>query len=491
VKIVDLIRKEDGIAGLLPPKLDITGVQCDSRRVRPGDVFVALKGVNDNGRRFVEAAVNKGAVAVVADAPLACGCAVPWIQVGDARSTLAHLACALNGQPSHALSVHAITGTNGKTTTCWLARDMLQAAGHKTGMLTTVQYEYGDREIKASRTTPDACELQSLFAAMRTAGCDSVTMEVSSHAIEQQRTAWIRFASAAFTNLSRDHLDYHHDMETYFRVKERLFIQIALESSGAPAILNADDSSGRRLIGSLSARGLSVVTYGFDSSAEICATDVVLSAEGTSFMLITPAGRAAIRAHLLGRYNVSNMLCAAAIALKAGVPFERIVGVLENSRPRWGRLERVTTALPATIFVDYAHTDDALDKVLSTLRELTQKRLIVLFGCGGNRDRTKRPIMGRVAAEKADHVIVTSDNPRNEPPQEIIKEIVAGIPAGRSFETNVDRHEAILAALRMGQAGDIILVAGKGHETTQEFENRSIPFDDREQVRLLAQQLRG
>jgi UDP-N-acetylmuramyl-tripeptide synthetase len=218
---------------------------------------------------------------------------------------------------------------------------------------------------------------------------------------------------------------------------------------------------------------------------------VILSASGTQFTLITPNDRTPISAHLLGRYNVSNMLCAAAIALKADVPLACIVRVLEHSRPRWGRLERVETALPATIFVDYAHTDDALDKVLSTLRELTQKRLIVLFGCGGNRDRTKRPIMGRVAAEKADHVIVTSDNPRNEPPQEIIKEIVAGIPAGRSVETIPDRHEAILAALRMGQAGDIILVAGKGHETTQDFENRSIPFDDREQVRLLAQQLRG
>ena len=435
--------------------------------------------------KYAPAALAKGAVAVVSDAPSPAG-ASHWIQVRDARYMLAHLACVLHGNPSHHLNVHAITGTNGKTTTCWLTRDMLRAAGRNPGLISTVQCEYGGREIKSSRTTPDACELQTLLASMRTAGCDSVTMEVSSHAIDQQRVGGIRFASAAFTNLSRDHLDYHHDIETYFRVKERLFLNLAVAHPGAHAIINVDDPYGRRLVETLPARGLVVATYGFDTSAETRASDLQLSAEGTRFTLHTPAGQADIQAHLLGRYNVANMLCAAAQAGKAGVPFENIVGVLETAQPRWGRLERVVTSLPATIFVDYAHTDDALDKVLTTLREITRGRLIVMFGCGGNRDRTKRPIMGRVAAEKADHVVITSDNPRKENPQAIIDEIVAGIPAGRSYETIPDRHEAILAALRQGRAGDVILIAGKGHETSQEFDNRSIAFDDREQVRALA-----
>ena len=490
MKIVHLISRIDVVASTASSQIEVTGVQCDSRRIRPRELFVAIHGNQEDGVRFASNAMARGAVAVVSDAPAPVG-ASNWIQVRDVRRMLADLACALHGNPSHTLRVHGITGTNGKTTTCWLTRDMLRAAGRNPGLISTVQCEYGGREIKSSRTTPDACELQTLLAAMRAAGCDSVTMEVSSHAIDQQRVGGIRFASAAFTNLSRDHLDYHHDMETYFRVKERLFINLAQDQPGAHAIINADDPYGRRLIGSLPARGLSVVSYGFDPASEVCATDVQLSAEGSRFTLITPTGHASVQTHLLGRYNVANVLCATALACKAGVPLEKIVGVIESAQPHWGRLERVATPLPATIFVDYAHTDDALDKVLTTLREITRGRLVVVFGCGGNRDRTKRPIMGRVAAEKADHVVVTSDNPRNENPQAIIDEIVSGIPAGRNYETVPDRHEAILTALRKGKAGDVILIAGKGHETTQEFDNRSISFDDREQVRLLAAQVLG
>jgi UDP-N-acetylmuramoyl-L-alanyl-D-glutamate--2,6-diaminopimelate ligase len=488
MKLSELISRSDVIAGNAAPQIEATGVQCDSRRIRAGDLFVAVHGNQEDGVRYAPNALARGAVAVISDAPPPAG-AANWLQVRDVRRTLAHLACTLHGNPSHRLAVHGITGTNGKTTTCWLARDLLRAGGHNPGLISTVQCEYGGREIKSSRTTPDACELQAMLASMRAAGCDAVTMEVSSHAIDQQRVGGLRFASAAFTNLSRDHLDYHHDMESYFRVKERLFVNLALETPGAHAIVNADDPYGRRLIGSLPARGLAVTTYGFDPAAEICATHVQLGAERTSFTLITPAGRVTIGSRLLGRYNVANLLCASAIALRAGVPLDKIAAVLEDARPRWGRLERVETPLPATVFVDYAHTDDALDKVLGTLREITAGRLIVVFGCGGNRDRTKRPIMGRVAAEKADRVIVTSDNPRKENPQAIIDEITAGIPAGRAYVAIPDRREAILAALREGRAGDVIVIAGKGHENTQELDNRSIPFDDREQVRQLATQV--
>ena len=488
MKITELIHRNDVVTGSISTQVDVTGVQCDSRRIRSGDLFVALHGNQEDGLRYAPAAMAKGAVGVVSDAPPPDG-AHNWVQVRDVRRMLSQLACALQGNPSHKLNVFGITGTNGKTTTCWLTRDMLRAGGHNPGLISTVQCEYGGREIKSSRTTPDACELQAMLASMRTAGCDSVAMEVSSHAIDQHRVGGIRFAAAAFTNLSRDHLDYHHDMETYFRVKERLFLGMAQEHPGACAILNLDDAYGHRLMESLPARGLTVVSYGFNPSAEICATDVQLTADGTRFQLITPVGRAMVQAHLLGRYNVANLLCATALACKAGVAFDQIVGVIESARPRWGRLERVASPLPATVFVDYAHTDDALGKVLTTLREITRGRLIVVFGCGGNRDRTKRPVMGGVAAEKADHVVLTSDNPRNENPQAIIDEIVAGIPDGCSYERIPDRREAIHAALRQGQDGDVILIAGKGHETMQEFDNRSIPFDDREQVRLLAKQV--
>jgi UDP-N-acetylmuramoyl-L-alanyl-D-glutamate--2,6-diaminopimelate ligase len=432
--------------------------------------------------------MSRGAVAVVSSAAAPGGVA-HWIQVRDVRRVLAGLACRLQGHPSHTLAVHGITGTNGKTTTCWLVRDMLRAGGRNPGMISTVQCEYAGREIKSSRTTPDAVELQTLLASMRASGCDSVSMEVSSHAVDQQRVGGIRFASAAFTNLSRDHLDYHGDLETYFHAKERLFLDLAVENPGAPAIINADDAFGVRLIRTLAERNLTVVPYGFDPSFTVSALDLHLTADGSRFTLQTPLGRAAVQSHLLGRYNVANLLCATAVACQAGVPFPAIVSVVESARPRWGRLERVEIPLPCTVFVDYAHSDDALAKVLPTLREITRRRLLVVFGCGGNRDRTKRPIMGEVAARLADHVILTSDNPRTENPQTILDEIAAGIPPGTSCERIADRREAILAALRQGGDGDVILIAGKGHETTQEFENRSIPFDDREQVRQLAPQV--
>jgi UDP-N-acetylmuramoyl-L-alanyl-D-glutamate--2,6-diaminopimelate ligase len=485
MKIADLIARTDIVASTVSAQTEVTGVQCDSRRIRPGELFVAIPGSHEDGIRYAPVAMTRGAVAVVSHAPPPPG-HHHWIQVRDARLVLAYLACRLHGHPSHTLAVHGITGTNGKTTTGWLIRDMLRAGGRNPGLISTVQCEYGGREIKSSRTTPDAVELQSLLASMRSAGCDSVSMEVSSHAIDQQRVGGIRFASAAFTNLSRDHLDYHHDMETYFRAKERLFLDLAEEHPGAPVIINTDDAYGLRLVRTLSALKLTVVTYGFDPAATVCALDLQLTADGSRFTLQTPLGRAAVQAHLLGRYNVANLLCATAVACQAGVPFPAIVSVVETARPRWGRLERVATPLPMAVFVDYAHTDDALDKVLATLREITRKRLFVVFGCGGNRDRSKRPIMGRVASENADHVILTSDNPRTENPQTILDEIAAGIPARCSYEMITDRREAILAALRQGRAGDVILIAGKGHESTQEFDNRSIPFDDREQVRLLA-----
>jgi UDP-N-acetylmuramoyl-L-alanyl-D-glutamate--2,6-diaminopimelate ligase len=296
----------------------------------------------------------------------------------------------------------------------------------------------------------------------------------------------MRLAGAAFTNLTRDHLDYHRDMEHYFAAKAGLFDLLAEGNPGAPAIINADDPYGRRLIAALPAKGLEVVSYGFSAAAGVRAEQVVLSSQGTVFRFRSPWGEVTVCSQMMGRYNVANQLCAAALALTAGVPLASVAAAISAAKPRWGRLEKVATPLPCSIFVDYAHTDDALENVLTTLREITPGKLIVVFGCGGNRDRTKRPVMGRVAATLADHAIITSDNPRTEEPLDIIREIAAGIPAGSSFETVPDRREAILTALQRGTRGDTVLIAGKGHENYQEFANRVIPFDDREQVRALA-----
>lgn len=485
MKLAELLKNVAVVEQSAPDALEIAAVCCDSRKVKPGDLFVALRGARDEGLRYVPQALARGAVAVVAAEPIPAA-AARWVRVADVRLALAQLACAVHGHPSHALAVYAVTGTNGKTTTAWLHRDILRAAGCLPGLVSTVQYEYGERTIAAARTTPDACELQELLAAMRAAGCDSAVVEASSHAIDQRRVAGMRLAAAAFTNLSRDHLDYHGDFEAYFRAKRGLFEQLAAGKPGAPAVVNGDDAYGRRLAAELPGLGLAVRTFGFGAANVIRAEAEQLTAAGSAFRLITPVGTAELQVQLLGRYNIANMLCATGLALAAGVPLATIVPVLQDARPRWGRLERVETPLPATIFVDYAHTDDALEKVLATLREITRGRLLVVFGCGGNRDRSKRPLMGRAAALLADHAIVTSDNPRNEDPLAIIREIVADLPPAASWEAIPDRREAIRAALRASRAGDVVLVAGKGHENYQEFANRVLPFDDREQVRSLA-----
>jgi UDP-N-acetylmuramoyl-L-alanyl-D-glutamate--2,6-diaminopimelate ligase len=462
------------------PGVTFSGVQCDSRRVKPGDLFVAIAGSREAGGKYAGAALARGAVAVVADTPLR-ECPKQLILVKDARRALACLAAALNGWPSRTLRVYGITGTNGKTTTAWLLREMLRAGGGNPGLLTTVKVEYNGREIPATRTTPDACELQSLLAAMLAGGCDSAVMEVSSHAQDQQRAACVRFAGAAFTNLSLDHLDYHGTMEAYFDAKRKLFAQLARENPGAPAVCFGGAGYGERLGDYVKTLPLKLVTCGFSPDASLRAEEIALTPDGSRFVLVTPDGaRRAVRARLAGRYNIANMLCAAGLALEAGVAPEAVVSALEEARPRWGRLERVPVPVPATVFVDYAHTDDALTNVLATVREMTRGRLTVVFGCGGDRDRSKRPLMGRACAALADRLVVTSDNPRTEEPQAIIGEILAGVPEGTEVVVEPDRRAAIRLALAGSAAGDVVLVAGKGHESFQELAGRTVPFDDRQ-----------
>ncbi len=461
----------------------VTGVQCDSRLIRPGDLFVAVPGTHDNGLRYVGAACAKGASAVAATVPPDRP-GVPWVELaGEVRPALARLACAANGHPSRRLQVYAVTGTNGKTTTVGLLRDMLDADGRKAGLISTVLTEYPGFRQESACTTPDACALQRCLRDMADAGCRAVAMEASSHALDQRRTDGTRFHAVAFTNLSQDHLDYHQTMEAYFDAKQRLFFCAVEEDRTAVGVINTDDPFGVRLAAEAAACGLMVVPYGLEAGQPLRAEAVSLTADGTSFLLCTPAGNVPVTTGLSGRYNVMNILCAAGLALAGGVPLDAVVRTLQLARPRWGRLERVATEWPCRVFVDYAHTDDALDKVLATLREVTRGRLIVVFGCGGDRDRGKRPKMGRVCAQRADRLVITSDNPRSEDPLAIIRDIVAGLPPGTDYETVPDRREAITLALRDAGADDVVLVAGKGHEAGQIFADRTIPFDDRQVVR--------
>ena len=491
MKLLEMLKGVETIERLAPDGLEVSDVQCDSRRVHHGSIFVAVRGVKDNGLQYIPQAIERGAVAIVSESPASAAPAASagrWIQVADSRVALAQLAAAAAGNPADTMDIFAVTGTNGKTTTCWLLREILLDAGRNTGLMTTVQCEYGEREIPSSRTTPDACELQSMLKSMRDSGCDSAVVEASSHGILQHRTGAMRLAAAAFTNLSQDHLDYHHDFESYYLAKRGLFLQLAGTNPGkGVAIVNGDDPYGRRLAGEISQLGVRVVTFGFGADNAWRAEDISLDAKGSVFRMVTPQGAIQINARLLGRHNVANMLCAAALAVEAGgAPLESARRVLDAAEPRWGRLEVVPTGLPATFFVDYAHTDDALLKVLTALREITKGRLICVFGCGGDRDRTKRPKMGAVVGRLADHAVVTSDNPRTEDPNAIIREIIAGLPQTASWEVEPDRATAIAKAIKASKAGDVVLVAGKGHETYQEFAGKTIPFDDREQIRKIA-----
>lgn len=463
---------------------DIEGIAYDSRQVRPGYIFVALPGQRCDGRAFIADAVQRGAVAIVMEGE----CSVPQgavcICVADARQTLAEISCAFYGNPSQRLRIIGITGTNGKTTTSYFCRDMLAAAGYPTGLIGTISYEIGQRRIPAARTTPEAPDIQAMLDQILRVGGRAAVMEVSSHGLDQKRVWGIDFDVGVFTNLSQDHLDYHGTMERYFAAKAQLFRSLGQMNKKAWAVINMDDPWGLQLAdtGGLEAER---VLYGMHPHAHVRAEEVELTAEGSIFRLVTPWGSARVRLALPGAFNVSNALAAAAACGVLDVPIDTMVAALENMKCVPGRLERVPIKKPFRVFVDYAHTPDALENVLQTLRPITAGRLIVVFGCGGNRDRGKRPLMGAVAARLSDYVILTSDNPRREDPQTILDDIEQGMPSGLAFEKIVNREEAILRALQCAGEGDVVLIAGKGHETYQEFADTVVPFDDREVVKRL------
>jgi UDP-N-acetylmuramoyl-L-alanyl-D-glutamate--2,6-diaminopimelate ligase len=373
-----------------------------------------------------------------------------------------------------------VTGTNGKTTTTYLIDAALRAAGKTVGLLGTVQYRIGDRLAEAVRTTPEASDLQALFKEMVDAGCRHAVLEVSSHSLELKRVHGCAFKVAVFTNLTRDHLDFHGDMETYFQAKRKLFSDY-LRPDGR-AVVNADDDRSPDLV---AASRAPVWTYGIERPADFKAEAITLSLEGTAFRITSPVGAFEVKSPLVGRFNVQNLLAAFAAAVALGVDVPTALRGLSSVPGVPGRLERVPGAPGITVIVDYAHTDDALKNLLETVRELQPSRLITVFGCGGDRDRTKRPLMGAVASRLSDVVIVTSDNPRSEPPEAILEEIQRGMNGGRKAERHaiVDRREAIARALEMARPGDAVVIAGKGHETYQVLRDRTIPFDDRQVAR--------
>ncbi|HOC16725.1 MAG TPA: UDP-N-acetylmuramoyl-L-alanyl-D-glutamate--2,6-diaminopimelate ligase [Vicinamibacterales bacterium] len=470
----------------------VRALAYDSRRVSPGSVFVAVRGQKADGAAFAAQALAKGALAVVAEAPPPPGVHATWVTVTDGRAAMARLAAAFYGRPSREMQVVGITGTNGKTTTAYVLGALFEAAGTRCGMLGTVVYRTGTGERAATRTTPEAIDIQQLLREMVAGGCGACVMEVSSHALALRRADEIEFAAAIFTNLTRDHLDFHRDMESYFAAKRRLF---ELLGPGVPAAINLDDPRGATLA-SLVSRP---VTYAIDRPADVVPEGLAQSLRGVTFEARTPAGPVRIRSRLVGRPNVYNLLSAVTAAVSLGIPAPRIEEAIEALEGVPGRFQVVSTEQDdITVVVDYAHTDDALKNLLETARPLASQRLITVFGCGGDRDRTKRPLMGAVAARLSDFVIVTSDNPRSEDPQQIIDEIKRGIvvpperwrpsapnapqkyapPRATPHLAIVDRRLAIERAVEMAKPDDVVLLAGKGHEKYQVIGDRELPFDD-------------
>jgi UDP-N-acetylmuramoyl-L-alanyl-D-glutamate--2,6-diaminopimelate ligase len=474
VRADDALRAEASVGA-------VSGIAYDSRAVAPGQVFVALKGVHADGTAFARQAIERGAVAVVSEGPAPSDAHVPWAIVKDGRLALALLSAAFFREPSQDMRVIGITGTNGKTTTAYLIASIFEAAGVRCGVLGTVSYRLGPGDAnlrEATRTTPEAPDVQALLREMVDNGCGACAMEVSSHALALRRADAITFAAAVFTNLTRDHLDFHADMEDYFRAKRRLFEMLPRT---APSLLNVDDKRGA----SLADAGGHSVTYAIQRPADITPGPLSFSLDGLSFDVRTPRGTLTVRSKLVGRPNVYNILAAVSTAVALDLPFDAIESGIHSLAGVPGRFQLVSGSADAvTVVVDYAHTDDALRNLLETARPLARGRLITVFGCGGDRDRTKRPLMGAVAGRLSDLIVITSDNPRNEDPARIIEEIQRGITADTRRDSEqrqlaiVDRREAIERAIALARPGDLVLVAGKGHEKYQVIGDRVMPFDD-------------
>jgi UDP-N-acetylmuramoyl-L-alanyl-D-glutamate--2,6-diaminopimelate ligase len=459
--------------------VDIRQVACDSRRVQPRCLFFALHGAKADGNAFIRDAVSRGAIAVVSEdaAPTAMPSSVVWIRVREARKALAVAAANFFGHPAQALQLVAVTGTNGKTTTTSLIDSMIKASGAKTALFGTIAYHTPVREYPAPNTTPESVDLQGFLAEIREASGSYAVLEASSHSLMMDRLWGCHFAAAVFTNLTREHMDYHKTFDEYFTAKRRLFEGTG---AGAPdvAVVNSDDEYGKRLGGLTK----NTVTYGLQSGAQVTTKKFQLTFSGLAFTAHTPDGRVEVSSPLVGRINVYNILAAIGAAQALGLSIEAIEAGIQNLQSVSGRFQRIDLGQPFNVIVDYAHTDDALENLIRTARELNSKgRIITLFGCGGEKDRTKRPVMGEVTGRLSDLTILSSDNPRSEDPLKIISDIVVGLQktAGK-YMIEPDREKAIALAMDEARAGDIVLLAGKGHENYQILAEGTLQFDDRE-----------
>jgi UDP-N-acetylmuramoyl-L-alanyl-D-glutamate--2,6-diaminopimelate ligase len=482
----DYISEDEILAAKGRLDCPISGLVMDSRRVVPGNLFFALPGRRADGVSFIDEAVSRGASAVVAQRmPSHPPVRVTFVQVADARAVLARVAQRYYKFPDRDLSVVGVTGTNGKTTVSYLIRHLLNGS-ERVGLLGTISYDLGVRTVPSFRTTPESIDIFGMLAQMRDAGCRHAVMEVSSHGIAQQRVLGLRFGVAVFTNLTQDHLDFHGTLESYFDVKTRLFTG-SLGPVPGVAVVNLDDAHGERLAAKIAAEVPSarLVTFGENPIADVRAQDVVLNFRDTAFRLAWPGGAASVASPLIGRYNVSNVLAAVAAAWALGrdpAVFSERIRIFKGVP---GRMERIEEGQAFNVLVDYAHTDDALRNALGMLRAITPGRLLVVFGCGGNRDRTKRPRMVRAVQEVADHAFATADNPRGEQLEKIFADMREGVVDPSKVTWVDDRRRAISLALDSARAGDSLLIAGKGHEGYQEFADTVIPFDDRQVVREL------
>jgi UDP-N-acetylmuramoyl-L-alanyl-D-glutamate--2,6-diaminopimelate ligase len=473
-------------------KIDVTGVCADSRLVQPGDLFIAVPGMSVDGTQFARSAVEKGAVGVIAEKTVP-GLTAPLFVTPSVRKALALIAGNFYGNPARDLSLLGITGTNGKTTTAWLVESIMTAGGSVCGLLGTIEVRFQGHKRVPTHTTPDPIVLHRTFREMLDAGIDTVVMEVSSHALAQDRVHGLTFKSAGFTNLSRDHLDFHKDMESYFQAKRRLFTDNL--STGGVAVVNGDDTYTNRIYSEL--RGQKRMAWKFSrlGNGEVSCAGAELTTSGIKATLKTPAGDIPIKSQLVGAHNLDNILTAAGIGLAAGASRRDVQDGIERVTRVPGRMERYT-AKGVTVLVDYAHTDEALTRAIDSARNMTKGRLVVVFGCGGDRDKGKRPLMGEAAAQ-ADLPIVTSDNPRTEDPDDIVAEIVPGLEKGglrrmspakartgeKGYLIEIDRKAAIATALSLAKENDTVLIAGKGHETYQEQNGEKKPFDDLEEAR--------
>jgi UDP-N-acetylmuramoyl-L-alanyl-D-glutamate--2,6-diaminopimelate ligase len=481
MKLLDVLDGVEIIAQSGNPQ--VTGVEYDSRQVKPGVVFVAMRGESSDGNRFIDQAIAAGAVAIVTDDPNQRP-SVAWAQVAHGRRALAGLSANFSGRPADKLAITGITGTNGKSTTAFLLESILKGASRGTALIGTIEYHVGGKILPAPHTTPESLELQRVFRTAVDSGETEAVMEVSSHALAQQRTYGVKFDVAIFTNLTRDHLDYHGTMEEYFSAKRILFAGCGT-SPPRVAVLNVDDESGSRLVKFCRTQGSEVVTYGL-TKADFHTSKLEISPRGTRFDLISPDDTIPISSPLIGRVNAYNILAASAAAYARGCQSEAIAQGVKNLARVPGRFERVDCGQPFTVAVDYAHTDDALRNLTSLARELAKPiggRVITVFGCGGDRDRSKRPLMGEAAGKGSDVVFLTSDNPRSEDPLAIINDAIVGLQrSGTPFKTDPDRRSAIALAINEARKNDLVLIAGKGHEKLQISRSGTSAFDDRQVV---------